>query len=88
MNDADDLLGPARRAEFLAWVRDCGRDTDGAWSAWQAAYRAGMERAAVIAEQKAESIRLANTYRGKVNAPSGFAADMVDDTAAAIRAAK
>jgi hypothetical protein len=23
------------RAEFMAWVRDRGCDTDGAWSAWQ-----------------------------------------------------
>lgn len=26
------------RAEFEAWVRDRGCDTDGAWSAWQAAW--------------------------------------------------
>jgi hypothetical protein len=26
------------RAEFWAWVNDCGCDTDGAWSAWQAAW--------------------------------------------------
>jgi hypothetical protein len=37
------------RAEFFEWVDDCGCDTDGAWSAWQAAYRAGMKRSAAIA---------------------------------------
>lgn len=26
------------RAEFKAWVQECGCDTDGAWSAWQAAW--------------------------------------------------
>jgi len=26
------------RAEFNAWVRDQGCDTDGAWSAWQGAW--------------------------------------------------
>ena len=26
------------RDEFQAWVRDRGCDTDGAWSAWQAAW--------------------------------------------------
>ena len=51
-----------------------------------ACFRAGMERAAQIAANKAESIRRVNTYRGKVNGPSGFAADMVDAAAAAIRA--
>jgi hypothetical protein len=27
----------AMRAEFMEWVKDRGCDTDGAWSAWQAA---------------------------------------------------
>lgn len=33
MSEANEQM----RAEFMAWVRDRGCDTDGAWSAWQAA---------------------------------------------------
>jgi hypothetical protein len=29
----------AMRAAFNAWVQDCGCDTDGAWSAWQGAWK-------------------------------------------------
>lgn len=46
------------------------------------------ERCAKVVEHKAESIRRVNTYRGKVDRVSTFAADMVDEAAAAIRAGK
>jgi len=36
---------PNMRAEFEAWVKDCGCDTDGAWSAWCAAWN---RRAAAV----------------------------------------
>jgi hypothetical protein len=47
---------------------------------------AERERAATVADQKAESIRRANTYRGNVNQIGEYAAEMVDAVAAAIRA--
>jgi hypothetical protein len=50
-----------------------------------AAVLAERERCAKVAERKAEDIRRVNTYRGKVNQISGFAADMVEDLASAIR---
>ena len=40
------------RSAFFAWVNDRGCDTDGAWSAYQAAFIAGMEEAAKIAEKR------------------------------------
>lgn len=30
------MTNEQERAAFFAWVADCGCDTDGAWSAWQA----------------------------------------------------
>jgi hypothetical protein len=38
-DDAVDADAAKMRAEFMAWVQDQGCDTDGAWSAWQAAWR-------------------------------------------------
>jgi hypothetical protein len=51
--DADEM-----RAAFWAWVEEQGCDTDGAWSAWQAAwdlryrqgFAAGMEAAAKMVD--------------------------------------
>jgi hypothetical protein len=49
-------------------------------------YARGVREAAGVATEKASIIRRSNTYRGKVNQAGGFAADMVDWTAAAILA--
>lgn len=38
------------RAEFMAWVADCGCDTDGAWSAWQAAWNRRTDAAPAAAD--------------------------------------
>jgi len=42
------------RKEFLAWVKDRGCDTDGAWSAWQAAWNLRAPKPVGAAAQSQE----------------------------------
>lgn len=43
------------RKEFLAWVKDRGCDTDGAWSAWQAAWNLRAPKPVGAAAQSQEN---------------------------------
>lgn len=48
-------------------------------------FREGMERAAVIADEKAKNAIQRNIYRGRVNSTAAFASGVVEDCASAIR---
>lgn len=62
------------RAEFFAWVRDQGCDTDGAWSAWQGAwdYREAERKKLLAVVKAAKYVALSNGFDaalpGKMNA--------------------
>lgn len=59
-------------------------------TALRAAYVAGREAmkedAAMVADEKAASVIIANTSRGRVNSAASFAAGLLEGVAAAIRA--
>jgi hypothetical protein len=79
--------GDGLHAGVLEWVADSTPIGTKLYTAEQvrAAVLAERERCARIADTKAEGIERVNTYRGKVNAVSQHAADMVADVASAIR---
>lgn len=56
------MSSDALRAEFLAWVRDRGCDTDGAWSAYQACAAARADEVQRLREALA---RVANVNHGE-----------------------
>lgn len=61
MTTTQELPAQERRA-FLAWVADCGCDTDGAWSAWQARARLAAQVEPQHEEWLKEAERLADAY--------------------------
>ena len=79
--------------DFLVWKRLAHRDT--ALEAWNAALTIGeargrvlgMGEAAEIVEQKAEQVREANTFRGRINQYTTAAVDWMLDSSFAIRRA-
>jgi hypothetical protein len=75
MNEQQD----GSRAEFMEWVKDRGCDTDGAWSAWQAASSGRSELLEALKECRNALLALG------VGRHSPIARDAIDSATALIQ---
>ncbi len=84
----DEIKALAKTLRMPAIMRDT-RECRGALAAFAGRVRAAaLEEAAKTAQEAAERIRLASTYRGRISAAAAFGVSVIVECAAAIRAAK